>query len=340
MINKVLSEIANFEIIPSENINDYLFYLPEADAFNLNFEECGIESRFFLLTMGLPLYIMLVHFALLVIYILLTLCNCILKSPCLSKIINHLRRYLFWNGFLRLYMELYSGLALSAVLNMHTNMDDKNSPFRWAEISIWASIVSIYFLALLPIIFVLFYCFKSNQWSDIAFTNTYGSLLEGTRVDKRSSLVMPTVFVYRRLIFITSIILLGDNIFFLTLIQISMVLFQLFALHSLRVFESKADLWKQTQDECTYLLLLYVFMCFNDFVPDPEMRSELGIVYISIMFSNIGVHFINLIRSTLSSLILSVKRNWKRRHLYICMCCFKCCRKKIRSYTYAISEPE
>ena len=76
----------------------------------------------------------------------------------------------------------------------------------------------------------------------------FGALLEGTGVDYRgSSLVMllvPTVFVYRRLIFISSIILLGDNIFFLILIQISMVQFQLFVLHSLRVFESKAALWK------------------------------------------------------------------------------------------------
>ena len=174
----------------------------------------------------------------------------------------------------------------------------------------------------------------------------FGALLEGTGVDYRgSSLVMllvPTVFVYRRLIFISSIILLGDNIFFLILIQISMVQFQLFVLHSLRVFESKVALWKQTQDECTYLLLLYVLICFNDFVPDPELRSQLGYVYISIMFSNIGVHFINLIRSTISLFILSLKRCWRRRHLYYCWCCCccKCCRKKIRSMPTAINEPE
>ena len=173
----------------------------------------------------------------------------------------------------------------------------------------------------------------------------YGALLQGARVDNRRSLVMllvPTVFVYRRLIFISSIILLRKNIFFLILIQISMVQFQLFALHSMRVFETKEDLWKQTLDECTYLLLLYVLMCFSDSVPDPELRSHLGIVYISIIIANIGVHLIILIRSTISSLCLSLKRCWARRHLYHCWCCCccKCCIKKTRPVPTALNEPE
>ena len=88
MINNIFQDIANFEIIPSEYFNEKLFYFPEVDPYNFNFSECGIESRFFLQTMGLPLYIMLVHFALLVIYIFLTMCNVILKSPCISKTTN------------------------------------------------------------------------------------------------------------------------------------------------------------------------------------------------------------------------------------------------------------
>ena len=37
MINSVIQEIANFEIIPSEDINEKLFYLPEVDPLTLNF---------------------------------------------------------------------------------------------------------------------------------------------------------------------------------------------------------------------------------------------------------------------------------------------------------------
>ena len=137
-------------------------------------------------------------------------------------------------------------------------------------------------------------------------------------------LLVPTIFFYRRLIFISSMILLRKNIFALILIQIGMIQFQLGVLHLLRTFDSRASLWKQTQDECTYLLLIYVLMCFTDFVPDPEQRSNLGIVYIIIMLSNIGLHLITLIRSTISSIVLNIKRCFARRHLYLCWfcCCF------------------
>ena len=43
-INKVFTEIANFEVVPSGKINDELFIFPEEDPFNLNFEECGVDS--------------------------------------------------------------------------------------------------------------------------------------------------------------------------------------------------------------------------------------------------------------------------------------------------------
>ena len=36
-INQNLFEIANFEIIPSEKINEELFYFPEEEPYNFNF---------------------------------------------------------------------------------------------------------------------------------------------------------------------------------------------------------------------------------------------------------------------------------------------------------------
>ena len=79
--------------------------------------------------MGLQLYIMLGHFALLILYSILALANHYLKLKYLGKVVNCLKNYLFWNGFLRLYMELYQGLCLASVLNTYTAEEDWNSPF-------------------------------------------------------------------------------------------------------------------------------------------------------------------------------------------------------------------
>ena len=144
-------------------------------------------------------------------------------------------------------------------------------------------------------------------------------------------LFKPTIFFYRRLIFTSSTIIFRQNILALILIQIGLIHFQLIVLHSLRIFESRAALWKQTQDEFTYLLLIYVLICFTDLVPDPEQRNNLGVAYICIMFTNIGLHMIPLIWSTISSAGRSLKRCYVRRHLNKCCCCGKKKTKPIAS---------
>ena len=119
-INKVLVDIANFELFDSQKINQKLFYFPEEEPYNLNFQECGVESQHFLLNMGFPLYIVLGHLIFIVIYFVLYLVSIKLKCKCMIKIINFLKNYLFWNGLIRLYMEIYFGLTLASVLNMQT----------------------------------------------------------------------------------------------------------------------------------------------------------------------------------------------------------------------------
>ena len=227
LINQALIDFTNFEVIPSEYFNNKFFYFPEEDAFSLNFSECGIESKFFFLIMGLPLYIMMGHFALLVLYIFLRLCNVILQSPRIAKIATYLGRYLFWNGFIRLYMELYQGLCVASILNTYTADDDFNSPYYWIKACYYSRIVGMILIFALPILlFLPLYFRKRDQWNTDAFQKVYGALLDGTRVELREQenkgdwvmLLKPAIFFYRRLIFTGSVIILRKNIFTLILI--------------------------------------------------------------------------------------------------------------------------
>ena len=104
-INQNFFEIANFEIVPSDEINDELFFIPEEEPYNFNFYEYGIESKIFLMNLGFPLYIILGIISLLIVYLILYLANKVLKFKCLSKITNFLSTYLFWNGLIRAFME-------------------------------------------------------------------------------------------------------------------------------------------------------------------------------------------------------------------------------------------
>ena len=68
-------------------------------------------------------------------------------------------------------------------------------------------------------------------------------------------------------------------------------------------------------------------MCFTEFVSDLEMRNKLGIAYISIMFTNIALHFTCMIKTLILIIKLKIKRCKARRHIYRCCCFWK---KKMR----------
>ena len=103
------------------------------------------------------------------------------------------------------------------------------------------------------------------------------------------------IFLYRRLIFVSSVILLRTNILALLLILVGLIQFSMAVFHLLKPLESRGALLIQTIDECTYLLLVYLIMCFTNFVPDPEYRINIGVAYISVIGTNIGIHLYILI---------------------------------------------
>ena len=87
-VNKELIEIADFEVIPSADINEKLFSIPEEDPYSFSLQECGIDSKLFTVNMGFPLYIILCHITLILFFFLLYLANLKLKSKCLTKVVN------------------------------------------------------------------------------------------------------------------------------------------------------------------------------------------------------------------------------------------------------------
>ena len=98
-------------------------------------------------------------------------------------------------------------------------------------------------------------------------------------------------------------------------IQISFSIFMIIYLPWHRPLESKFATFMEVMNEETILILTYLLMCFTDFVPDPEARSQVGRVYMLVSITNIGVHLICLAVGTLVKI-----RNYCRR---------KCCKPKL-----------
>ena len=156
-VTKMIIEIATFELYPTEEMNQEMFYFPETEPYNLNFQECGYESQYFLENIGFPLYVMHGFIWLIIISLVLYLVNCICKYSLVSKIINRLGAFLYWNGLIRTYMELYQDLSLTAALNMH--VVSWQSPFDWVIVTNKYALTALVIVIALPILlFVPFYC--------------------------------------------------------------------------------------------------------------------------------------------------------------------------------------
>jgi len=114
-----LMNVANLDLIPTEVIEDALYYLPEPFPFSINFEACGIESNLFLSNIGSPLLIIVVY-ALLAILIAVLYRVKFFRNR-LGPVIRVWDRFapmIYWNGIIRLFLELFQDLALLSYLNL------------------------------------------------------------------------------------------------------------------------------------------------------------------------------------------------------------------------------
>ena len=107
--------------------------------------------------MGFPLYIILGYLALILLYLLLYLINLLLKLKYLGKAVTFLANFLFWNGLIRLYLEVYAGMALASVLNMQAV--DWQTSFKWVSVSNYSALIGLILIIALPVLlFMPFYC--------------------------------------------------------------------------------------------------------------------------------------------------------------------------------------
>jgi len=81
-------------------------------------------------------------------------------------------------------------------------------------------------------------------------------------------------FLGRRMAFIASVIFLDSFLWAQLAIQIMISVFMIIFLLTFWPLETFFAVRMAVMDECTVLFLSYAMMCFTDFVPEPETRSE------------------------------------------------------------------
>ena len=91
-------EIANLDLVSTEEIDVSFYYLPETEAFNINFEACGVESTYYVSNIGSVLWIIYAYMLTALVSLLL------FKVP---KIWSKLGQKIYFNSTVRFFMELF-----------------------------------------------------------------------------------------------------------------------------------------------------------------------------------------------------------------------------------------
>ena len=167
LMNSILISIATFDLIPTDFIDEQLYYFPEEDPFNLNFQQSGYESKFFIANIGLILWIFYSYILLCMVYFILFKCK---------QIKAKIGSFLFWNGFIRLLFELFYEITLLSTLNLIQNSSFQN-PFKSIVYSNALSIVFAIAMYTIPFFLLIFFCFKKTHWNSKAFKARYGAFL-------------------------------------------------------------------------------------------------------------------------------------------------------------------
>ena len=93
-----IMDIANLDLVSTEDIDVSIYYLPETEAYNINFEACGVESTYYVSNIGSVLWIIYAYMLTALVSLLL------FKVP---KIWSKLGQKIYFNSTIRFFMELF-----------------------------------------------------------------------------------------------------------------------------------------------------------------------------------------------------------------------------------------
>ena len=162
-----------FDLIPTEFIDEMIWYFPDADAYSLNFEMVGVESTLLLANIGFTKWLIGLNILLVlthsILYPLRNSCSCFKWAS------EKIGGYLYFDGLLRLYMEIFFDIAMIACLNLY--IADWDSLFGIEKASNYLSIFFVILISALPPTLVLIYSLKPNLWRDKKFQQKYGTFL-------------------------------------------------------------------------------------------------------------------------------------------------------------------
>ena len=168
-----------------------------------------------MLELKLLYYLFLMHLALVIIQVVLYIVSKFWSKA--SKLEIKIRNYLYWNGFIRFFIEAYLDFALLAMINLRSLKWD--TAFTAEMLCNVFAVSVVIAIIILPIVLTVFFlCKKSETWKEKSFKQRYGSFIDGANMnmndqDQWKVISLPVFFFMRRLLMCIVIVITLDHFF-------------------------------------------------------------------------------------------------------------------------------
>ena len=304
-----LTMVATFELLPTDDIYEESFDLPEEHEVEYldeptkeRLDAGDYGSGFFIANMGTLFFVFVM---------MLTVPICVFMSrPCRSKSRWCFKKHnstlaaIRGNLWIRYLMEACLDVSISGTINiivlLETGKIDTSNTF---EVINAVALFVIYAATLaFPIGVLAFYARRYQNWGDKDFDSKYGAIFVGLRKDKRTSLLYPFVFSLRRILLTIVIVVASSYLYLQLLSQLVVMTFQIWYLVTFKPFEEPLLQKLEIYNELTMIILVYCVMTFSPLNSDIESNElSLVIVFLGCLCGNILVHLYFLCKDSLLS---------------------------------------
>jgi len=200
-----LLSVAAFDLIPTDDFFDTVFSFKFREPVTSNFGALGYETTFFIRNLGNPFLFALGYAIALLLILLLKDCKKINQYKSVQGVMKTLQGLLLWNSVIRFVIESYMLFTICALINLaYFEFGDYGS-----VISGLFTILFTFLVMAFPIWVIILMIRNWDQLSGEEMRGRYGSLYEDFDLEVgRSVIIVPVLFMVRRIFLCSSILFL------------------------------------------------------------------------------------------------------------------------------------
>eukprot|EP00347_Sterkiella_histriomuscorum_P022303 403330958 len=266
-----------FDYLFSEFLIEELFGVKDNEvAYNDTFRNFGYDSSLFISNLGFTTFLLFLSSIFVGIAIVIQLISLLLVK--LQRLASILNQYSMVSFPIRLFIECYLNLYLSAMINMYTLNFRKNGGESFS------SLMAIIFFIVCSVA-PLFLAFKGCKMSveEIKDNRYLKPFFEELKLNQVISKMYYVLYFLRRIVFVMSMMYFHDYAYLQIIIFQMMSLFQLIYLIHIRPFEIDRINQLEVINETLVLFVGVFSLMFTDIDCDPDVKYNIGWVVLALV---------------------------------------------------------